>query len=147
MIEEFRADALAAGIAQNKIDVEPIELPEDIVADVEATAHDELKEALQIVNKQARDEAVSAVKDKAVEALIEKYPEQEEDLRAALEAMMKQIVRKLITLEHKRPDGRAITEVRPAHLRSRSSATRPRQRRLHPWSDADHERHHPRFPA
>ena len=81
MIEEFRADALAAGIAQNKIDVEPIELPEDIVADVEATAHDELKEALQIVNKQARDEAVSAVKDKAVEALIEKYPEQEEDLR------------------------------------------------------------------
>ena len=113
MIEEFRADALAAGIAQNKIDVEPIELPEDIVADVEATAHDELKEALQIVNKQARDEAVNAVKDKAVEALIEKYPEQEEDLRAALEAMMKQIVRKLITLEHKRPDGRAITEVRP----------------------------------
>lgn len=113
MIEEFRADALAAGIAQNKIDVEPIELPEDIVADVEATAHDELKEALQIVNKQARDEAVSAVKDKAVEALIKKYPEQEEDLRAALEAMMKQIVRKLITLEHKRPDGRAITEVRP----------------------------------
>lgn len=113
MIEEFRADALAAGIVQNKIDVEPIELPEDIVADVEATAHDELKEALQIVNKQARDEAVSAVKDKAVEALIEKYPEQEEDLRAALEAMMKQIVRKLITLEHKRPDGRAITEVRP----------------------------------
>ena len=113
MIEEFRADALAAGIAHNKIDVEPIELPEDIVADVEATAHDELKEALQIVNKQARDEAVSAVKDKAVEALIEKYPEQEEDLRAALEAMMKQIVRKLITLEHKRPDGRAITEVRP----------------------------------
>ena len=113
MIEEFRADALAEGIAQNKIDVEPIALPEDIVADVEATAHDELKEALQIVNKQARDEAVSAVKDKAVEALIEKYPEQEDDLRAALEAMMKQIVRKLITLEHKRPDGRAITEVRP----------------------------------
>lgn len=113
MIEEFRADALAEGIAQNKIEVEPIELPADIVADVEKIAHDEMKEALQIVNKQQRDEAVSAVKDKAVESLIEKYPEQEEDLRAALEAMMKQIVRKLITLEHKRPDGRAITEVRP----------------------------------
>lgn len=113
MIEEFRADALAEGIAQNKIEVEPIELPADIVADVEKIAHDEMKEALQIVNKQQRDEAVSAVKEKAVESLIEKYPEQEEDLRAALEAMMKQIVRKLVTLEHKRPDGRAITEVRP----------------------------------
>lgn len=113
MIEEFRADALAEGIAQNKIEVEPVELPEDIVTDVEVVAHDELKEALQIVNKQQRDEAVSAVKEKAVERLTEKYPEQEEELRAALEAMMKQIVRKLITLEHKRPDGRAITEVRP----------------------------------
>lgn len=113
MIEEFRADALAEGIAQNKIEVEPVELPEDIVTDVEIIAHDELKEALQIVNKQQRDEAVSAVKEKAVERLTEKYPEQEEELRAALEAMMKQIVRKLITLEHKRPDGRAITEVRP----------------------------------
>lgn len=113
LIEEFRADALAEGIAQNKIEVEPVELPADIVADVEATAHDELKEALQIVNKQQRDEAVGAVKEKAVAALIEKYPEQEDDLRAALDAMMKQIVRKLITLEHKRPDGRAVTEVRP----------------------------------
>lgn len=113
MIEEFRADALAEGIAQNKIEVEPVELPEDIVTDVEVIAHDELKEALQIVNKQQRDEAVSAVKEKAVERLTEKYPEQEDELRAALEAMMKQIVRKLITLEHKRPDGRAITEVRP----------------------------------
>lgn len=113
LIEEFRADALAEGIAQNKIEVEPVEFPADIVADVEATAHNELKEALQIVNKQQRDEAVGAVKEKAVAALIEKYPEQEDDLRAALDAMMKQIVRKLITLEHKRPDGRAITEVRP----------------------------------
>lgn len=113
LIEEFRADALAEGIAQNKIEVEPVEFPADIVADVEATAHDELKEALQIVNKQQRDEAVGVVKEKAVAALIEKYPEQEDDLRAALDAMMKQIVRKLITLEHKRPDGRAITEVRP----------------------------------
>lgn len=113
LIEEFRADALAEGIAQNKIEVEPVELPADIVADVEATAHDELKEALQIVNKQQRDEAVGAVKEKTVAALIEKYPEQEDDLRAALDAMMKQIVRKLITLEHKRPDGRAVTEVRP----------------------------------
>lgn len=113
LIEEFRADALAEGIAQNKIEVEPVEFSADIVADVEATAHDELKEALQIVNKQQRDEAVGAVKEKAVAALIEKYPEQEDDLRAALDAMMKQIVRKLITLEHKRPDGRAITEVRP----------------------------------
>lgn len=113
LIEEFRADALAEGIAQNKYEVQPVELPEDLVAAVNDGAHDKLKEALQIINKQQRDEAVSNVKEEAVEALIDAYPEQEAELRQALDALMKQIVRRLITLEHKRPDGRAVTEVRP----------------------------------
>ncbi len=113
MIEEFRAEALEAGIAQEKYEPEVVELPAELVADVEAQAKANLREALQIINKQKRDEAVSEVKDQAVEALIEKYPEQEADLRASLDALMKQIVRQLITLEHKRPDGRAVTEVRP----------------------------------
>ena len=113
LIEEFRADALAEGIAQNKYEVQPVELPEELVNDVNEVAHDKLKEALQIINKQQRDDAVGTVKEEAVEALIEKYPEQEGELRQALDALMKQIVRRLITLEHKRPDGRAVTEVRP----------------------------------
>ena len=113
MIEAFRAEALEAGIAQEKYEPEVVELPSELVDDVEEQAKAALREALQIINKQKRDEAVSEVKDQAVEALIEKYPEQEADLRAALDALMKQIVRQLITLEHKRPDGRAVTEVRP----------------------------------
>ena len=113
LIEEFRADALAEGIAQNKYEVQPVELPEELVNDVNEVAHDKLKEALQIINKQQRDDAVGTVKEEAVEVLIEKYPEQEGELRQALDALMKQIVRRLITLEHKRPDGRAVTEVRP----------------------------------
>ena len=113
LIEEFRADALAEGIAQNKYEVQPVELPEELVNDVNEVAHDKLKEALQIINKQQRDDAVGTVKEEAVEALIEKYPEQEGELRQALDALMKQIVRRLITLEHTRPAGRAVTDVRP----------------------------------
>lgn len=113
MIEELRADALVEGIAQEKYVPEVVELPAELVEDVESTAGTDLREALQIINKLKRDEAVSEVKAQAVENLIEKYPEQEDDLYAALDALMKRIVRQLITLEHKRPDGRAITEVRP----------------------------------
>ncbi|MDO4281718.1 MAG: polyribonucleotide nucleotidyltransferase [Peptococcaceae bacterium] len=113
MIKTFREEALEAGIAQEKVVVEPVEFPEELVADVHAAAQADMREALQIVDKQTRDEAVSDVKDRVVEGLIEKYPEQEADLRGVLDALMKQIVRELITLEHKRPDGRAITEVRP----------------------------------
>ena len=113
MIEELRTDALAQDIAQEKYEPEPVELPAELVKDVEETAGADLREALQIINKLKRDEAVSEVKVQAVEKLVEKYPEQEDDLYAALDALMKRIVRQLITLEHKRPDGRAITEVRP----------------------------------
>ena len=114
--EDTILDAIMFGheeIAQEKYEPEVVELPSELVADVEEQAKVALREALQIINKQKRDEAVSEVKDQAVEALIEKYPEQEADLRATLDALMKQIVRQLITLEHKRPDGRAVTEVRP----------------------------------
>lgn len=113
MIVEFRKEAEEAGIAKEKVVVVPVELPEALVNDVETAAHDDLKEALQIIEKQHRDEAVAHVKDAVVEKLLETYPDQEEDLRMALDALMKRIVRQLITLEHKRPDGRKLNEVRP----------------------------------
>jgi polyribonucleotide nucleotidyltransferase len=113
MIVEFRKEAEEAGIAKEKAVVVPVELPQQLVNDVEAAAHDDLKEALQIIEKQHRDEAVAQVKDAVVEKLLVDYPEQEENLRMALDALMKRIVRQLITLEHKRPDGRKLNEVRP----------------------------------
>lgn len=113
MIEDFRKDAEIAGIAKEKYMPELKLLPEELVEAVEKVAHDDLKEALQIVNKQLRDEAVGKVKAACLDALAEAFPEQENEITEAFSALMKQIVRKLITLEHKRPDGRELTEVRP----------------------------------
>lgn len=48
-----------------------------------------------------------------MEHLLEQFPEQEDDLRAALDGLMKYIVRRLITVDKIRPDGREMTEVRP----------------------------------
>ncbi len=113
MIEDFRKDAEIAGIAKEKYIPELKLLPEELVEAVEKVAHDDLKEALQIVNKQLRDEAVGKVKAACLDALAEAFPEQENEITEAFSALMKKIVRKLITLEHKRPDGRELTEVRP----------------------------------
>ena len=112
-IEEFRAEALELELAKEKVMPELKVIPEEIEAAVKEYAYENLLEAIRIKEKHARDAAAEAVKEEAVQHLLEQFPEQEEDLRAALDALMKYIVRRLITVDKIRPDGRAMTEVRP----------------------------------
>lgn len=112
-IEEFRAEALTLELAKEKEVPELKVIPEEIEAAVKEYAYDNLLEAIRIKEKHARDAAAEAVKEEALTHLLEQFPEQEEDLRAALDALMKYIVRRLITVDKIRPDGRAMTEVRP----------------------------------
>lgn len=111
-IEEFRAEALALELAKEKIMPELKVIPEEIEAAVKEYAYDNLLEAIRIKDKHTRDAAAEAVKEEAVQHLLEQFPEQEADLRAALDGLMKYIVRRLITVDKIRPDGRAMTEVR-----------------------------------
>ncbi len=111
-IEEFRAEALALELAKEKVVPELKVIPEEIEAAVKEYTYDNLLEAIRIKEKHARDAAAEAVKAEALEHLLEQFPEQEDDLRAALDGLMKYIVRRLITVDKIRPDGREMTEVR-----------------------------------
>ena len=111
-IEEFRAEALALELAKEKVVPELKVIPEEIEAAVKEYAYDNLLGAIRIKDKHTRDAAAEAVKEEAVQHLLEQFPEQEADLRAALDGLMKYIVRRLITVDKIRPDGRAMTEVR-----------------------------------
>ncbi len=111
-IEEFRAEALALELAKEKVMPELKVIPEEIEAAVKEYAYDNLLEAIRIKDKHTRDAAAEAVKEEAVQHLLEQFPEQEADLRASLDALMKYIVRRLITVDKIRPDGREMTEVR-----------------------------------
>lgn len=112
-IEEFRAEALALELAKEKVIPELKVIPEEIEAAVKEYAYDNLLEAIRIKDKHTRDAAAEAVKEETVQHLLDQFPEQEADLRAALDGLMKYIVRRLITVDKIRPDGRAMTEVRP----------------------------------
>ena len=112
-IEDFRAEALALDLAKEKEMPELKVIPEEIEGAVKEYAYDNLLEAIRIKEKHARDAAAEAVKEEAVQHLLEQFPEQEDDLRAALDGLMKYIVRRLITVDKIRPDGREMTEVRP----------------------------------
>ncbi|MBQ2860064.1 MAG: polyribonucleotide nucleotidyltransferase [Peptococcaceae bacterium] len=112
-IEEFRTEALALELAKEKVVPELKVIPEEIEAAVKEYTYDNLLEAIRIKEKHARDAKAEEVKAEALAHLLEQFPEQEDDLRAALDALMKYIVRRLITVDKIRPDGRAMTEVRP----------------------------------
>lgn len=113
LIEDMRREALEKGIAKEKIAFEAPEINEAITDAVKAEASDALRAALQIVNKKARDEAIQTAKSEALAVLSEQFEDSDDDIIQALDALTKAIVRRLITHDKIRPDGRALNEVRP----------------------------------
>lgn len=113
LIEDMRREALEKGIAKEKIAFEAPEINEAITDAVKAQASDALRAALQIVNKKARDAAIQTAKSEALAVLSEQFEDSDDDIIQALDALTKAIVRRLITHDKVRPDGRALNEVRP----------------------------------
>ncbi len=92
------------------------DIDQTLAAKVEVEAKDKLIEAIQVKEKHAREEAIAAVKEEVLQA----YEEDEEagkQVKAILDQMVKAEVRRLITKEKVRPDGRQIDEIRPLSSR------------------------------
>ena len=60
-------------------------------------------------------------------------------VKRAAEAIYKDLVRKKIAVEKRRPDGRGTDEIRPIEHRGRRLAAHARLGALHPRADADHD--------
>ena len=112
-IEEFREEALKLGLAKAKREVIVTPIPEELETKVKEWAYDKLDKAIRTEDKLAREEAVEQVKQEALEHFAEEFPEQLDDVAKVLDKLVHYIVRRLITVEHIRPDGRAMDEIRP----------------------------------
>lgn len=86
---------------------------EEISKEVKEYAKEKLVDAIRTVEKTEREENIDAVMEETVEHFIEKYPENEKDIRETLDQMLKEEVRRLIVEEEIRPDNRKIDEIRP----------------------------------
>ncbi len=88
-------------------------VPEELFEEIKKIVpQEEMEKATFNDDKQARDEAVSALQEKVEEAL----SDNEEYAGLVGEAMyqyQKKTVRKMILRDHKRPDGRDINQIRP----------------------------------
>lgn len=90
-----------------------------ILSEVQEQYQSRMVQAIQVPEKQAREEAVNQLKEEAMEYFEEKLADNEEielllaDASSAMNDLEKKEVRRLITHEQVRPDGRKIDEIRP----------------------------------
>ncbi|WP_425501789.1 polyribonucleotide nucleotidyltransferase [Paraliobacillus salinarum] len=114
----FQEEIIAA-VGKEKMEVKLFSLDEEINKAVEAQAHDKLVAAIQVYEKHAREEAIEQVKSEVVASYEENDADEETvgQVKAVLDKMVKEEVRRLITKEKIRPDGRKIDEIRPLSSR------------------------------
>ncbi|MDR3270804.1 MAG: polyribonucleotide nucleotidyltransferase [Peptococcaceae bacterium] len=112
-IEDFHTEALRMGLAKEKSAVNDESIPEDIVTAVTDYVRQNLDQAIRVEEKKARETAVDEVKSDAMSYFAEVYPDNKMEVSKVFEHLFHHLVRRLITVEHIRPDGRALDEIRP----------------------------------
>ncbi|MDD7739122.1 MAG: polyribonucleotide nucleotidyltransferase [Lachnospiraceae bacterium] len=106
-------DSIVADCGKPKHAYESCAVPEELFAAIkEIVPPAEMEEAVFTDDKQTREENIRVITEKLEEA----FADNEEWLAVLGEAVyqyQKKTVRKMILKDHKRPDGRAITQIRP----------------------------------
>lgn len=106
---------IVAQVGKEKREIKLFELDKELEAEVRGICEQDMVAAIQVQEKHAREDAIKEVKN----AAIARYEEQEADddklkqVKQILDKIVKGEVRRLITEEKVRPDGRGVDEIRP----------------------------------
>ncbi|MNO58034.1 Polyribonucleotide nucleotidyltransferase [compost metagenome] len=109
-------EELVAVAGKEKMAVKLHTVNADVNAEVRAYAQIRLVEAVKIAEKHARQDAIDLINNETVGYFAEKYietPELLKDVKEVLHDIVKDEVRRLITHDKIRPDGRKLDEIRP----------------------------------
>ena len=108
-------EEIVAEIGKEKMEVTLYQVDAELEAEVKSMCLDKLNKAVQVQEKHAREDAITEVKN----SVLARYEEQEADddklknVKEILNKLVKEEVRRLITEEKVRPDGRNPDEIRP----------------------------------
>jgi polyribonucleotide nucleotidyltransferase len=106
-------EKLVAEAGNTKMEVILHQVDEEVNRSVREYAAARLVEAVQIGEKQARYDAIEAIKAEAMDHFAEAFTDKKGDVKEALYDIVKEEVRRLITHDKIRPDGRGLAEIRP----------------------------------
>ncbi len=113
-MEELRGKA-----GKEKVEVTEPEIDESLLETIKTSFGEKLDEATQVPEKLARQDAIDAVEAEALAELaagegeVEVDPEKAPEVTRAFAKLEKDIIRRRIAIDKKRPDGRAQDEIRP----------------------------------
>lgn len=110
---------IVAAVGKEKAEVELLQVDADLKAEIETAYYNQLAKAVQVEEKLAREAATQAVKEEVLASYQERFAEDDDkdtilrDVAEILEQMEHAEVRRLITEDKIRPDGRRVDEIRP----------------------------------
>jgi polyribonucleotide nucleotidyltransferase len=111
VIEQFVQE-----VGKPKMEVKLHTVNSEVNADVRAFAQERLVQSVRINEKQARNDAIESVNAETVEHFKAVYADASDkikDVKEVLYDIVKEEVRRLITHDKVRPDGRGLDEIRP----------------------------------
>ncbi|WP_191561695.1 polyribonucleotide nucleotidyltransferase [Metabacillus idriensis] len=108
-------EEIAAQVGKSKSEVKLYVLDADLETSIREMAEKDLLSAIQVQEKHAREEAINEVKKTVIAHFEEQEAEADtlKQVKEILSKLVKQEVRRLITEDKIRPDGRKIDEIRP----------------------------------
>lgn len=106
-------DEVVAEIGKLKAQLPAPEVIEEIDNWMRDNLTDEIYAAVQINQKQPRGAAIAAAQQKAEDFFAESYPDSAKYIATIMDEMVKKAVRRLLLVDKKRADGRAMDELRP----------------------------------
>ena len=112
---EFQ-EKIIAEIGKEKMEIKLFQPDAALKEEIKSKFGARLTDAIQTKEKQAREEAISTVKSEVTEIYVtedEVDPDRKKHVKNILSDMVKEEVRRLISDEKIRPDGRAPDEIRP----------------------------------
>ena len=111
-IVEFQRKIIDA-CGKEKREVRLFSTPPELVEGIRSYAEARLDAAVRDSDKLRRDEHIAAINADVMEHFLAEYPGAAKEIAAVLHDVEKDIVRRMITHEKIRPDGRGLDEVRP----------------------------------
>ncbi len=105
-------ETMVVECGKEKVEVKLINPDPEVEIKTIELSEQKLAEALNTEDKVERENKVSTVKEETLESLLLLYPEKEKDIKSVMDDIVKNIVRKQIAFEGKRPDNRELDQIR-----------------------------------
>lgn len=96
---------------------EKMEVCEDVETELQRKIKDkyteDIKNSIRTTDKVQRENDINAIEEKCKEDFLEEFPESEDEIHKTVDSIMKKEVRRMISIDKIRPDGRKMDEIRP----------------------------------